>query len=434
MYLAGLRLTHQRATASIAVFVLMLSGGLGFVYFVADLDQHGPGVLQHLPRLYTRITPLGYQWLNPVLGMLLPQRSILFGLALVLVVVTLLWMAMSRSRETPRPWAPYAFAGVLTGITPLFHLHGYGTALALGAIWAAATRRRDWLWFLVPAVVIGLPAVLWMSPAHGFPARLQLGWLSAAGAGSQSPAGGHPENPAWFWLKNTSLLIPLMVVGAAWHGLIPPRLQRFIAPIWLWFLVPNVVVLQVWDWDNTKFFIYWLLFGAMLVGAVIRRLFISGPRGALVAVGCMVLLGLAGTLDLVRNLEASVSSATLVDARGQRLAAWVREDTPADAVFLVAPEHNHPVSMLGGRRIMVGYAGWLWSYGLYDEAMRRLADETLILHGDPRAPALLRQYRISYVVIGPSELAPPLSANVAWWRAHADLVYTDGEYSVYRVA
>jgi hypothetical protein len=37
------------------------------------------------------------------------------------------------------------------------------------------------------------------------------------------------------------------------------------------------------------------------------------------------------------------------------------------------------------------------------------------------------------VLIGPQELAPVRWADPAYWNRHGTLVYTNGEYTVYRV-
>ena len=61
----------------------------------------------------------------------------------------------------------------------------------------------------------------------------------------------------------------------------------------------------------------------------------------------------------------------------------MRQNTPADAIFAVADEHNSPVPTLSGRRVMSGYPGWLWTYGLSDYAQKG-ADEAAILRGIER--------------------------------------------------
>jgi hypothetical protein len=223
-----------------------------------------------------------------------------------------------------------------------------------------------------------------------------------------------------------------MVAAFAWPGLLPAGLARHLAPIWLWFLVPNFVVFQPWDWDNTKFFAYWALLGALPVGALLARL-LRGA-GSLRALGAALAVSimLSGVLDLARSLDWSVSSAPFTDAGGLRLAAWTRTHTEPHAVFLVAPEHNQPVPTLGGRRVVAGYAGWLWTYGLTDW-LQRTQEVDRMLQGDPETPRLMRTYGVDYVVLGPQEV-DGRRASRAYWDAHGLRVYQDGGYVVYRVS
>ena len=426
LYLAAQRFAGGRAAAAIAVLVFLLSGGLGFIYLVADIQHGGLGVLLHLPREYTLNRDLNYQWLNPVLAYLVPQRSTLFGFSLALIVLVLLWIAV-RERSG---WRAFLFAGVVAGAMPVFHVHAYGTVVAMAVFWAVFNRRREWLAFFIPALVVGVPLVLWMLP----PANnsqcgqgpsigghcIEWGWLTA----------GEPW--PWFWIKNTSVFIPLLITAHFAQRWFPTRFGKWFAPMWLWFLVPNVIVLQPWDWDNTKFFIFWALLGSVMVGGLLAGMFKRGPAAAVLAAALLVVLGLSGALDLARAGDPTVSSYQFVDAKGLQVADWVRQNTSPDSVFAVADEHNNPIATLSGRRIMVGYPGWLWTYGVADYVQKG-ADQILILQGAPSTADLVDKYGISYVLIGPQELAAPRSADVAYWNQNGTRVYTNGEYSVYEV-
>ena len=200
--------------------------------------------------------------------------------------------------------------------------------------------------------------------------------------------------------------------------------------MWLWFVVPNIVVLQPWPWDNTKFFVFWALLGSVVVGGVLAGLLRLGPLTAVVAVAMMVLLGLSGALDLARASDFDQSKVLFTDPGGIKVADWVRRNTSPTAVFAVAPEHNSPIPTLAGRRELIGYPGWLWTYGLADY-VQKTDDDNKILQGDPAAPDLVRKYGIDYVMIGPQEI--PRGANRAYWEQHGTVVYDDGEYAVYRV-
>jgi len=424
LYLAGLRLVGSRAAAALAVLVVVLSGGLGFVLFFQDLAASGPGVLRHLPRLYTQDPAANLQWLNPVLAWMIPQRSTLFGFSLAPLVMAGLWTALGpEPTRGAGAWRPFAFAGAVTGLTPLCHLHAYGTIVALSAFWAVLSRRREWVAFFLPALALGLGPVLWMLGGGAAGIRLQLWWLA--------DSAGHHDGPIWFWLKNTGLLVPAMAAGWLWPGTGLGAIRRYLAPIWLWFLVPNLFVFQPWDWDNTKFFAYWLLFGSLFVGALLARLFRGGIGARTLAALLSVTMMLAGALDLARTLDRSVSSSVFTDAGGVRAATWVRAHTPARAIFLVAPDHNQPIPTLAGRRVVVGYGGWLWTYGL-DDWTRRTADAERMLRGASGTLALLRRYGVDYVVIGPEE-TQQFGASPAYWDRHALRVYDRDGYRIYRV-
>jgi hypothetical protein len=434
MYLAALRFAGGRAAAAIAVAAFLLSGGLGFIYLIGDIDKLGVGALVHLPREYTLNRDLNYQWLNPVLAYLVPQRTTLFGFSLALIVLLLLWLAVrERLGRTV-----FLFAGVVAGLTPAFHVHAYGTIVALAVFWAAFNRRREWIAFFVPALVLGLPVLAWLWPpastciarSSNLPYCLQPGWMSYNDWTRDGLAWFAPDF-VWFWIKNTSVLIPLIISAQVLNRWIPTRFGTWFAPMWLWFIVPSIVILAPWEWDNTKFFIFFALFGSIMAGAFLAGLYKRGPEAAFLASVLLVLLVLSGTVDLVRASDYNVSSYQLIDARGLQLADWVRANTPSDAVFAVADDHNSPIPTLTGRRILIGYPGWLFTYGLADY-IQKGTDDKLILAGDPSAPDLIRKYGVTYVLIGPQELDPAVGANAAYWAQHGQLVYDNGEYRVYR--
>jgi hypothetical protein len=414
--LAGARLVGTYAAAAAGCLLFLLGGGLGFLNFFTDVERLGGPALQHLPRFYTTDPDTNYQWMNPVLAYLVPQRSILVGLAVAAIVAALLVMAREQ-----RGWQGYAFAGTVAGLAPLFHLHGYGTAVALAAAWTLIDRRANYAVFFVPALALGVPVTLWMLAGGTVSLRWLPGWLA------DFPP--HHDGSLWFWLKNTGLFIPSLVAAQLWAGTVPATFAVRFAPVWLWFLVPNFWVFQPWEWDNTKFFMFWFLFGALLVGALLVRLATRGVEGAVLAAALALVLCLSGGLDLARALDRSQMTATFIDSDGLAVAAWARDHTEPKAIFAVAPQHNEPVAALAGRRVVAGYGGWLWSYGLSDW-IPRTDEEKKILAGDPAAPDLVRREHVAYVVIGPQELA--FGANPGYWAAHGEIVYQAGGYTVFR--
>lgn len=436
LYLAAVRFAGGRVAAVIAVFVFLLSGGLGFVYLLTDVHDYGISILSALPREYTLNRDVNLQWLNPVLAYLVPQRSTLFGFSLALILLVILWIALHEDLG----WRPFVFAGLVAGMLPVFHVHAWGTAVALPFFWALFDRRRQWIAYFLPALVIGLPILVWMWPPdntsmcgdlpslHGY--CIQPGWLSFDDWTKQSLLFAVPLF-AWFWIWNTSVFPVVLLVAQALPRWLPTAYPAWFAPMWLWFLVPNVLVLQPWVWDNTKFFVFWLLLGGILAGGLLAALLRRGGAAASVAVVAMVLLGLSGFVDLWRASNFQASAVQFTDAGGLKVADWVRTHTSPSAVFAVADDHNSPIPTLAGRRELVGYPGWLWTYGLADYVQKE-SDDNKILRGDPTAMTLVHKYGIDYVMIGPQEV--PRGGSRAYWDVHGTLVYDDGGYAVYRVA
>ena len=435
LYLAARRFAGGRAAAASAVVVFLLSGGLGFVYLLGAVQRAGFAAMLHVPREYTLNRDLNFQWLDPVLAYLVPQRSTLFGFGLALILLVVLWIAIHEQTG----WSPFLFAGVVAGLSPVFHVHAYGTIVALAVFWALFNPRREWLAFFIPAVAIGLPILRWMWPPANTSVCGDLanlggfcilpGWLSFADW-QRDGIIYLPWDFAWFWIKNLSVFVPVLIAAQFLPRWFSTDFPRHFRPMWLWFVVPNFIVLQPWNWDNTKFFIFWALLGSVMVGGLLSAMFQRGPGTAIVAATLLVLMCLSGALDLARASDFSVSSVQFTDSRGLQVADWVRQHTSPAALFVVADEHNNPIPTLAGRRELIGYPGWLWTYGLADYVQKG-QDDRLILDGDPSTSDLLRKYRVDYVMIGPQELSR--GASLAFWDEHGTKVYENGEYTVYRV-
>jgi uncharacterized membrane protein len=110
------------------------------------------------------------------------------------------------------------------------------------------------------------------------------------------------------------------------------------------------------------------------------------------------------------------------------LASRVRETTDPHAVFLTGQQHNHPVHVMAGRAVVLGYPGWLWSQG-YDYAERQ-RDVASIYALEPGADRLLERYGVDYVVVGPWERGR-LGADPDAFRARFPSVIRTDSYEVF---
>jgi hypothetical protein len=449
-FATALRFVGSRWAASIGTLVFFLSGGLGFINVLNDVHPSGPGpvawlgglagAIAHPIREYTLDRSNGLQWLNPVLAYLVPQRTTLFGFSLGLLVLSVLWYGRARDnrRET-------LLAGIALGLLPLLHAATYFDLLLLTgglavfdlAVAAVRTRTiaaplKRWLVFFTPAIVLAVPQLLLILPPAAYGRaflQVRLGWLSSAADGSyQLPV-------VIFWLLNTALLIPLALTTYLSDRWGKPGLRDFLLPAWLLFLVPNALILQPWDWDNTKWFVWWAILASMLAGLALHQLF---RRGALFAAAGLLLLFVttfSGVLDITRASQKDLSrvSFRLLDNDELAVAAWAQSSTPDDAIFLTGWKNNHPILTLSRRAEVMGYPGWLWTWGLpYPD--RRQQDVVAMYKGGTTGEALLKSYRVRYVVVGPQERTE-VGADLPYYQSRYPVAYRSpgGSYQVFRV-
>lgn len=423
-------LTRDRLAGFIAPLLVLFSGGLGFILLLDDAVASEGGILGTLTSMthdYSITSDGPYRWGNAITTLLVTQRSLLFGLPIALIVFILLWrlVHLDRGRSTRIALA----AGILTGSLPLVHAHSFvvvfGTAFFIG-LFFRQWREGKWLpWaiYVIAALVLALPQIWWST--HDSIANagtffgFEFGWDR------------RDTNPAWFWLLNTGLFIPLALVGAFWPA--RPRIASrtlllFTAAFIVWFIVPNVMKLAPWVWDNIKVLFYWFVGFVPLVALVLSRMFRAGgawrPLGAM----ALVVLTLAGGLDVFRVVSRQTDFQEF-DADGIAIAHAILEQTPPRALVLHAPTYNPPV-FLTGRRSLLGYTGYIWAHGL--EYADRETDIKRIYAGEADAEALIDEYDIDYIEVSPLE-RNYMPVNDSFFERFTKIGEA-GEYQLFQVA
>jgi hypothetical protein len=424
MWCAVERITGSRATALVSILLFILSGGVGAWFFLQRLVDDGWGTLSALPETYARM-PDRHLWVdNTISASLYAQRSTLFGVAFGLTALLLVLASRPRWSRTG-----FAAAGVLVGVTGITHVHMLFSGLALGAMAFVADRRDrrrlTWLWFLVPAAVIGLPMALAIAPERNS-IRWEVGWMSVEA--------GQP----WivFWLRNVGLVLPLFVLIGVLGG-VPARVARLSLPLWLWFVVPNLVAFHPSDWNNTKFFLFWQFAAAVVIASfVVTTVQRAGARRhlRLAAIGLAVVVVAAGTvtgaLDTVRGMQRS-AAIPWVDHDDVAAGLWLRDHAVDDGRLVYGASNTSAVAALSGVPALSGYPGWTDDLGL-DDWDERWAATGQILSGGPEAERLVADYGIRYIAIGPRERGE-YAASDSYWEAHATKVFEQGEYRIYEI-
>jgi hypothetical protein len=446
---------RDKLAAVITPLLVLLNGGMGWVLLFdkAGKNEGGLfGVLTDLPPSFTVIPETTWRWGNAISTLLVPQRGFLMGLPLATIAFTQWWIATDKTRheaagigkkgggsgagkrqkslrqeqmETRLPQATRCMiaAGVAAGLLPLVHAHSFVVVMAMaGCLALLQIRWREWFAFFAVASVIAIPQLLWSTSNSAVDAGSFFAWELGWDHGQ--------ENPVFFWFKNTGLFIPLLLVAVLMRGqgyLVTKRQLLFYLPFTLCFIIPNLIKMAPWIWDNIKVLYYWWLASAPLVALLLARLWRQGPARRVIAVLLFVCVTLAGTLDVAGIALRSIKY-QVFDAAGVKFAELIKQQTAPRAMIIHAPVHNTPV-FLTGRRSLMGYPGHIWTHGL--EFVQRESEIKRIYLGAPDADQLLRNYNIEYAVVGPHEQVTT-NYNEGFFNRF-EKVGEVGGYSLYKI-
>ncbi|MFN3533668.1 MAG: hypothetical protein ACK41Q_14390, partial [Candidatus Brocadia sp.] len=328
LYYFTYRLTKNRLAAIISLFIFFFAGGFGFYYFfqdIVDTSHSFWSFLMHLPRDYTKIPSLSYHWITPLTCLNIPQRPFLFGFPITMLIFTLLYTGIEHKK-----WREFLFAGFLAGALPFFHSHSFlamlMVSIPLGLIF---WDWRKWFLFFMPAFILSLPQVLYLSGHVGGGSffKPNFGWMAGK------------ENFFWFWLKNTGLFWPLMIAGFTitlfFHKgtdhRVPAYPGLYSLPFLILFLVPNLVLFAPWNWDNIKIFIYWFLGTTPIAALAMAHLYENTRYKILSRVGFFIImffLTVAGGIDVFKYAIAPVYGWKEFSAEEMELAERISTETP----------------------------------------------------------------------------------------------------------
>jgi hypothetical protein len=437
------RLAGVRSIATLALVLFLLGGGLGWVTTIERAMASGDPIASFLadPWDLRALGDLHIRFFNPYIAFLMSQRAYLYGLPLAMLALTVLGIAARR-----RSLRLFAGAGVVAGLLPLSHLP---TLLALAMTtpflvvllssrpWRLRTIPwPGWILFHVVWVAVATPQLLGqLGGGSGALSalRFQLGWVAG-----EAP---HLDAWWWFWLKNVGAFAPLLPVALgvglleALRGpsgrLLPPRSFGILLAMMAIFVAANLFAFQPWDWDNHKILVYWFLATAILVAALLVRVW-RRYRTALVRVPIVLAAASMVASASLENLDMLMGQGRyrMLSAAQIELAAAIRETTAPRSLIVSGMQTHDPVLMLAGRRLLMGYWGQLWVSGIpYEE---RQADVLAIYRLGPGADALLARYGVDYVVIGPDEVAD-LGANLAAFEARYPVAAREGPWTIFAV-
>jgi hypothetical protein len=412
-----------RATVApwIASLLVFCSGGAGALLAWPTVVTSTGKVLGALPIDYTNISEKGFFWTNIITTYLLPQRGFLVGLTTYLAIVFILIRVVKMPNTSL-----LTLAGFLIGLLPLHHTHSFLTALGLflgTSAWLLLTKKISFKQMLIPLGVIAVVASpqLWWQFSHSSSSQLpkiHLGWMNDS-----------KTSLSIFWLKNMGIFPPIFLLSSLYLFI-----KRISAPLkvlstlsLISFILCNVVIFQPNAWDNMKFM---LLNYIILTLVVTKGILTIGSRNIfmrIIAVTLVFSMCASGALSIAREHQTIWPIASIHDLQ---LAQLVKNKTNPTDIFLTADNHNHPIPMVAGRSVVMGYRGWLWTHG-FNYRKTELAIKS-IYTGQENALELINEYNIDYVVVGPLEKSQ-YTVDESFFQKHFSQVIDTGSTQIYAV-
>ncbi len=421
------RLTRSLRAAWISLGLVLLSGSAwGAVLFIKDLAASGLSAHQLLLQDYSKLDQNNLQYANFITSHLLPQRAYLFGIVVALVIFMLLWDLASKRSGQAKSRSKVILCGLLLGALPLIHTHSFLVVTGFtGILWIVSSLRgktasQELFYVLLIGGVLAAPQLVWQfsSSYHDGFGYWRLGWLT-------------PSNMSVlvFWLRQLGVMALLFVIGP--YLLYRQKAHYFISVLYwfgvILFVIGNVYIFQPSAWDNMKFFTY--AYWMMLVPIAVALASVSRSWwGKVILLIVLVLTCGTGLIALVREGEANYTFATKGDLA---VADTVERTVPPSSLVLVNPTlHHNPITNLSGRNTLVGYSGWLWSYGI--NYLERDRDARRMLLGETNAAELLKTYEIDYVAFSDDDIASD-SANSFYYDSRFKQVVNQNGWHVYMI-
>lgn len=408
-------LSNNKKVALIALLLFAFGGStIGWLFIIDDfpsLNNLSIELLANLPRNYTGHSGdiNNLQLVNPIISLLIPQRSFMFGMPLAFIILLLL-----IRKEKSNHFISFLLAGLLAGLLPLFHAHTVIVLIPLILLLLTGNPHRDWRIFFITTIIVGLPGALYYITSDASASttpHLQLGWMS------------NNNNFIVFWLKNSGLLIPITIFGLFLPT--PNNIKIFAATGLAIFSAANIWLFAAWEWDNTKLFVYWSLFTLPLIAYTAVHFWQKGNhyvRGIIISL--IIFHILSGSIDVLRLTLPKTQTWPEWDNDNIAMAELIRSNTTRQDTILIAPYHNSPAA-LSGRAVYLGFPGHVWTHGgnhiEREEAVKQFYNGEI---------EQLPQLQPQYVIVSPVEHSfyPEL-----YIRPHWQLIGRKGAYELYKL-
>lgn len=422
------QLINKQSVALLAFVLFLYNGGFGFAYFMEGARINP----ENFARMFTDFyhTPTNYnehniRWSNTICDMLIPQRTTLAGWSFLVFALWLLQVGIVTEKRKY-----FVICGVVAGLMPMIHTHSF---LALGLVsitwmplYIIQFRGNQfkqhfihWACYGMIACLLAVPQLFYWTlrqATEGGFVKLHYDWVNS------------DDVFIWFWTKNVGivflLLLPALIASNKKTILVYSGAMTV-------FIVSEILIFQPNHYDNNKLLYVWYLFACILVADYMTVLYekirdIPGRR----MLACMVIFfcTFSGILTVGREV---VSSYVLFDGNMVKTAKFIRSETPVDALFISADNHNNVITSLAGRNILVGTGLFLYFHGVnYSE---RAEDVKIMYQNSELFESLAKKHNIDYVMFSSYERSQ-FNVDGEFFRSQYPRIFQSGDVEIFGIS
>lgn len=395
LYRIGYRLTGSKRTGAIWLLLVLFAGSAaGVIPLLRGLLLGTVDMTKDYSHLSVSNVLSQEHFANFITSHLYPQRSYLLGFGLSTATLLVLTTLLQAKRADSKQWIGL---GVLVGLMPFAHIHSFmviGGILGLLALHLTLQKSphtpKIWL-AIVVSFLIAAPQLTWQFSGSfhtGF-SYWHFGWLTP------------PEGNFFiFWWINWGLLL-ILIPTSIW--LIRQRLQSPLGWVLLLeggmiLLACNLYIFQPNAWDNMKFITYAYIWLTLPVAWLLAKATAQSWIEKIAATVTLLIIVSPGIQSVVMEGTQSYPFLTPDD---MAVANYVSTQLPADQTILTSDRHNNPIPTLTGRPIVMGYRGWLSSYGIdYTPTEDAIRD---IWEGGEGSQTQLAKLKVRYIALSEAE-------------------------------
>jgi hypothetical protein len=389
LYFLAVRFTGEIEGGILSLILLVFSGGLGFLLAYNEWKSPGMGILQFLTTHnlnYTTNYDLGYVFTNFMI-IVMAQRTALIGFAAGMLAILIFYSIFVDRKENFNNRDSLLLAGTISGLLPMFHMYSYICVMIAGTLLMLLFKEKKWYFFLVPAILLALPQAYYISGqvSESFITIIN-GWMIE-----------DIRDFPMFWIKNMGFSLLLLLIGLF---LIGHDNIKFYLPFFAIFIFANLIVLQPWDYDNHKYFSFWLMPSVIVMAVALLYVYRMPSLGK-------VMFGLFLILSILTGLLVAIfmigQSFVVFTAEDVTVADMIKEKTPPDSVFITGNSPANAAIGLAGRRSYLGYGGWLYTHGIDYGERENTVRKVYAAENAGETLGTLRSLNVSYVYISPHE-------------------------------